>query len=186
MEQNALALSHAYIERCVTAGDVVVDATAGNGNDTLFLAELVGKNGKVFAFDIQEAAILNTKKRLCDAGVLSWCDVICDGHEHMEKYVKQPVKAAMFNFGRLPGGDVHLFTKPETSVRAVQSALNLLVKDGVVTLAVYYGGPNGYDERDALLLFLRNLDHKTYSVLYQEFINYPNEAPLLVCITKTR
>lgn len=186
MEQNALALSHSYIKHCVTEGDVVVDATAGNGNDTLFLANLVGKNGKVFAFDIQKTAVLNTKKRLSDAGVSDWCAVILDGHENMEKYIKQPVRAVMFNFGRLPGGDVHLFTKPETSIQAVQSALNLLVKDGVVTLAIYYGGPNGYEERDALLAFLRNLDHKMYSVLYQEFINYPNEAPLLVCITKTR
>ena len=71
-------------------------------------------------------------------------------------------------------------------VTIIGNGSNLLVKDGVVTLAIYYGGPNGYEERDALLAFFRNLDHKTYSVLYQEFINYPNEAPLLVCITKTK
>ena len=184
MEQNALALSHDYMSRCVKAGDVVIDATAGNGNDTLFLAELVGENGKVFAFDIQEAAILNTKKRLRDAGVSDWCEVIADGHENMEKYVKQSVKAVMFNFGRLPGGDVNLFTKPETSIQAIKMALHLVEKDGLVTLAIYYGGPNGFGEKDAILAFLKELDNRQYSVLYQEFINYPNNAPILVCITK--
>lgn len=184
MEQNALALSHAYIERAVKSGDTVIDATAGNGNDTLFLAKLVGENGKVFAFDIQQTAIENTKKRLTEAGVLDRCHVILDGHEHMKKHVSVPVKAVMFNFGRLPGGDVNLFTKPETSIVAIKSALDLLAQDGIITLAIYYGGPNGFEERDTILAFLQDLDNKSYSVLYQEFINYPNNAPLLVCISK--
>ncbi len=184
MEQNALALSHGYIARHVTAGDTVIDATAGNGNDTLFLARLVGESGKVVAFDIQPQAVENTKKRLLEAGVADWCQVILDGHENMENYVNQPVKAVMFNFGRLPGGDVNLFTKPETSIKAIKAALKLLQKDGIVTLAIYYGGPNGFEERDALLAFLKTLDNRQYSVLCQEFINYPNNAPVLVCISK--
>lgn len=184
MEQNALALSHAYIKRAVRRGDTVIDATAGNGNDTLFLANLVGESGKVFAFDIQQTAIANTKKRLTEAGVSERCTVILDGHEHMQKYVAGSVRAVMFNFGRLPGGDVNLFTKPDTSVAAISAALELIEKDGIVTLAIYYGGPNGFEERDTILAFLKGLDNKRYSVLYHEFINYPNNAPLLVCIDK--
>ncbi len=37
----------------VRTGDVVVDATCGNGLDSLWLARAVGRSGKLYAFDIQ-------------------------------------------------------------------------------------------------------------------------------------
>ena len=118
MVQNALELSHKYIKDVVNAGDTVIDATAGNGNDTLFLAQLVGSEGKVYAFDIQEKAVENTKNRLAENGVF-WCDVILDGHQNMKNYVDTVVKAVMFNFGYLPGGDKSVFTHKETSIPAI-------------------------------------------------------------------
>lgn len=186
MYQNAIELSHEYIERIVRSGDTVVDATAGNGNDTLFLARLVGEGGKVFAFDIQETAIENTKKRLADEGVSERCSVIKDGHQNMKKYVSGPVSAVMFNFGYLPGGDHSIFTTAPTSVQAIEAAMELISDDGIITLAIYYGGDSGFEERDALLEYLRTISNNEYSVLYHDFINYPNCPPLVVSITRSK
>lgn len=186
MYQNAIELSHEYIERTVTFGDTVIDATAGNGNDTLFLAKLVGENGKVYAFDIQQSAIENTNRRLADASVSERCTVILDGHQNMKKYVSAPVKAVMFNFGYLPGGDHSIFTVASTSVQAIKAAMELISDDGIITLAIYYGGDSGFEEHDALLEFLKTISNNEYSVLYHDFINYPNCPPLVVSITRSK
>ena len=186
MYQNAIELSHEYIERTVASKDTVIDATAGNGNDTLFLANLVGDGGKVYAFDIQKSAVENTKKRLSDAGVSDRCEVILDGHQNMKKYVTGPVKAVMFNFGYLPGGDHSIFTSAETSIPAINAAMELISDDGIITLAIYYGGDSGFEEHDALLNYLKTISNKEYSVLYHDFINYPNCPPLVVSITRSK
>ena len=183
MVQNALELSHKYIKETVKEGDIVVDATAGNGNDTLFLAELVGKCGKVYAFDVQLPAIQNTKQRLEENGVLERCEVILDGHQNMKNYVHENVKAVMFNFGYLPGGDKSVFTHKETSIPAIESAMDLIADDGIITLAIYYGGKTGFEEKDALIEFLKGIDNRKFSVLYHDFINYPNCPPLVVTIS---
>ena len=184
--QNAIELSHEYMDKCIKPGDTVIDATAGNGNDTLFLAKLVGEEGKVYAFDIQPQAIENTKKRLADNGVLERCDVILDGHQNMKKYVEAPVSAIMFNFGYLPGGDHNIFTTAPTSIAAIEAAMELISDDGIISLAIYYGGDSGFEEHDALLPFLKSISNKEYSVLYHDFINYPNCPPLVVSITRSR
>ena len=186
MYQNALELSHAYIQGAVRPGDTVVDATAGNGNDTLFLAKLVGDRGHVFAFDIQEQAVENTRKRLLENGVLEYCDVILDGHQNMKKYVTAPVKAVMFNFGYLPGGDQSVFTHADTSIAAILAAMDLIAADGLITLAIYYGGKTGFAEKDALIEFLRGIDNRKFSVLYHDFINYPICPPLVVSISRCK
>ena len=46
-----------FIESAINEGDIVIDATMGNGYDTKYLAEKVGENGYVYSFDIQEEAI---------------------------------------------------------------------------------------------------------------------------------
>ena len=186
MYQNAIELSHEYIERTVCAGDIVIDATAGNGNDTLFLAKLVGKDGFVYAFDIQEKAVKNTIKKLQDNGYSENCKVILDGHQNMKNHVKTSVKAVMFNFGYLPGGDHNIFTVAPTSIAAINAAMELISDDGIITLAIYYGGDSGFEEKDALIEFLRTIDNKQYSVLYHDFINYPNCPPLVVSITRSK
>lgn len=186
MYQNAIELSHEYIEKTVCPGDVVVDATAGNGNDTLFLAKLVGTEGHVYAFDIQEQAVENTRKKLLNNGFSESCTVILDGHQNMKNYVKAPVKAVMFNFGYLPGGDHNIFTIAPTSIEAIKASMELISEDGIITLAIYYGGDSGFEEKDALIEFLKTIDNKQYSVLYHDFINYPNCPPLVVSITRSK
>ena len=104
----------------------------------------------------------------------------------MEDYVQEKgeVSCIVFNFGYLPGGDHELATKPETSVVAMQSALELLKTGGALCLCIYSGGDSGYDERDAILTFLKELDSKKYLVITMEYYNRPNDPPMPVLVKK--
>ena len=102
---------HRMIKEHIKEGDCCVDATAGNGNDTEFLCRLTGADGKVYAFDIQKAAVEHTKKRLEEAGLTERAKVILDGHEHMENYVRETVSAITLISGYLPGGDHQIATQ---------------------------------------------------------------------------
>ena len=110
----------------VQIGDVCIDATAGNGNDTLLLCELVGKEGKVVAFDIQQVAVENTKQRLSEAGFLERAQVLLESHTNMAHYAEEgTVSCIVFNFGYLPGGDHNLSTQKETSISSSRQGFNL-------------------------------------------------------------
>jgi tRNA G37 N-methylase Trm5 len=182
--KNSLGQSHDIIKRVVKEGDSVIDATAGNGNDTLFLASLVGKAGKVYAFDIQNAAVENTEKKLSSAGMLERVTIINDSHHRMDKYVKEEIKAVMFNLGYLPGGNHSIGTKGETTVEALVKAMRLLQDDGIITVVVYYGGDSGFEEKEILMEYIKNIDSKLFTVMKTEFINQKNCPPILVCIEK--
>ena len=184
MERNALGITHDYMRRLIKPGDRVIDATAGNGHDTLCLAELGGEGGHVTAFDIQEKALEQTRLRLEGAGVSERVTLVQDGHQNMKQYVTEPVRAVMFNFGYLPGGDHRICTKSETSIAAIQAAMELISPDGMVMLAIYYGGDSGFGEKDAIMEFLQSIDCHRYSVLCHHFINYPNCPPIAVGIVK--
>ena len=181
---NALALSHDFLSRTVKKGDTVIDATAGNGNDTAFLCDLVGESGRVFAFDVQQAAVERTRALLEEKG-FSNGTVILDGHQHMDAYCKkESVDAVVFNFGWLPGGDHTSFTRKDTSIPAIQTGLELLRQGGVMSLCLFYGRNNGYEERDAVLALVRGLDDRRYSVMVIDFANRKNDPPIFVWIVK--
>ena len=93
---------HHFLEEYVRENDCCIDATAGNGNDTEFLCRMVGEGGKVYAFDVQEEAIRQTRLRLENAGLTARASLILDGHENMAKYVQEEASAVVFNFGYLP------------------------------------------------------------------------------------
>lgn len=162
-----------------------MDATAGNGNDTQVLCELVGETGKVFAFDIQEMAVNNTKERLSKAGLSARAEVLQESHVNMGKYAEEgTVSCITFNFGYLPGGDHNLATKKDTSISAVYEGLRLLKKGGIMSLCIYSGGDSGFEEKDAILTELKKLDGKKYLVIASEYYNRPNNPPMPVLIIK--
>lgn len=179
--KNCLGLSHEYIKKVLKEDDIAVDATCGNGHDTILLSELVGDSGHVYGFDIQKEAIESTKNKL---GQNSNVTLILDGHENMESYINCEVSAIMFNFGYLPGGDHNKATKKETSISAINAGLRLLKKGGLITLCIYSGGDTGFEEKNAIVEFLKELDPKKYAVLSHDFINQKNSPPMLVCIEK--
>ena len=139
---------------------------------------MAGAGGKVYAFDIQEEALERTRTRLNQAGLLDRAVLIRDGHEHMQEYVAEPVSAVVFNFGYLPGGDHRIATRPETSIRAVSQGMELLKPGGIMSLCIYSGGDTGYEERDALLEFLKELDPGKWLVIVSSYYNRRNDPPL--------
>ena len=176
---------HHFIRDHVKAGDICMDATAGNGNDTLLLCELVGDAGKVYAFDIQEMAIKNTKERLLKAGILERAEVLLESHTNMGKYASEgTVSCITYNFGYLPGGDHSLATKKDTSIEAIYEGLRLLKKGGILSLCIYSGGDTGFEEKNAILEELENLDGKKYLVIESRYANRRNDPPMPVLVIK--
>lgn len=181
---NALGLSHKFMEEHVKPGDLCIDGTAGRGRDTLFLAKLVGKEGRVLAFDIQEEAVASTEEYLAENRIKN-TKVYHLCHSKMGDFAEEnSVAAIMFNFGWLPGGDHKVFSHPETSIQAIKAGLKLLKSGGVMTLCIYHGKETGYEEKEALLPFLKTIDPKQYSVLFTDFINRTGDVPIAVLIRK--
>ena len=182
--KKPLLLARELIARCVSPGDVVVDATAGNGHDTLFLAELVGEEGKVYAFDIQDQAISETTRRLADAHLLSRVHLICSGHENMAFYVKEKISAVMFNLGYLPGKNHKLVTRAETTLTAIKTSLEKLNPGGVITLVLYSGHTGGKEEKNAIIDYCSMLNQNFFTVFLYEMINWTNHPPALLTIER--
>lgn len=182
--KNSLGQSHDIVRQIVKAGDTVIDATAGNGNDTAFLAELVGEEGKVYSFDIQDQALQKTKDRLERLGLLKRVELVKDGHQNIKSYVKEKVKTVMFNLGYLPGGDHSIGTRGETTIQAILSSMDLIAVNGIVCIVVYYGGDSGFDEKNAVMEFIKGIDFKRFTVMKTEFVNQLNCPPILICIEK--
>lgn len=174
-----------FITLQVRPGDLCIDATMGNGHDTELLCRLAGGQGRVLAFDIQEAALQNTKKRLQESRVPDNYRLILDSHSHMHRYADAgSVSCITFNLGYLPGGDHALATRADTSLDALKHALALLKKDGLISLCIYSGGDTGFEERDTLLPFLKSLDPRMYLVILSSFYNRPSNPPVPVLIRR--
>ena len=173
------------IERALFPGARAVDATLGNGRDALWLCELVGETGHVTGFDIQPEAVARSHARLQAAGVLDRAELICDGHEHLSKYIAPAtVDAAVFNLGWLPGAPHALTTRTQTTLTAVNAALAALKPGGVLTVCVYPGHAEGAREREALLAWARALDARRYDAMVRAYLNQPNDPPLLIAVKK--
>ncbi|MFZ5352583.1 MAG: class I SAM-dependent methyltransferase [Bacillota bacterium] len=182
--KNSLNISHEYVSKLVNTGDIVVDATMGNGNDTLLLARLVGENGKVYSFDIQQMALDATYRKLEAEGIKDRVQLILDGHQNIDKYVEPGVKAVMFNLGYLPKGDHSIGTKAETTIAAIEKCLKLIAVGGIIIIVVYYGGDSGFDEKNAVMEYIRTIDWRRYSVLVHDFVNQINCPPIAICIER--
>lgn len=187
MLKGVISYAHHLIEESVLLGETVVDATCGNGNDTLFLSKLVGSEGTVLAFDIQEQAITNTKNLLAGHGQDN-VSVIHDSHADIAKYTSlqniDQLGGAIFNLGYLPKSDKQVITKGHSTIQAVHSILALLKEKGLVVLVVYHGHKGGKSEKDIVLEYTNLLDQKQYHVLQYGFINQKNNPPFIVAIQK--
>lgn len=172
-----------FINNFLTKDSVVIDATAGNGNDTLKLLQKIGENGKVFAFDIQKDALKNTEILLREHGFSNY-ELILDSHSQIDKYIRVPVSCVIFNLGYLPRGDHSICTHADTTITAIKKSLNLLADKGFISITVYYGKNSGTEEKISVMEYLKTLDHKKYTVTVHDFYNRPNNPPLTVIITK--
>lgn len=188
-----LRYAHLLVQDHVRPGDCVIDATAGGGNDTLHLARCVGPAGTVYALDIQPEALAKTKARL-DANGFSpespAVHLIQGSHHLMRAFIPESrhgqVAAVMFNLGYFPGGDESRITTEETTLPALEAALDLLRPDGLLTVVVYPGHPGGDAEERAVAAWAEALDHRRYRVLVYKFVNRAGNPPYLIAINKIR
>lgn len=176
--------AHRYIAPVVSPGAVVVDATAGNGGDTLFLAKLAGPAGRVFAFDVQSEALAGTRRLLESYGLLGRVRLIRDDHQRLEQYVGPGVSAVMFNLGYRPGGDKEVITRAATTVPALGAALNVLRVGGRLSVACYPGHPGGRAETRAVVAFCGELPSARFTVVAVRLVNRSPGAPRLIIVEK--
>lgn len=187
--QKNITFAHANLKEVISPGDTVVDATCGNGNDTLMLAEACGKNGHVYAFDIQSQAIKTTKAML-ENKAIHHVTYIQDSHSTIDQYVpeitKGNISAAIFNLGYLPRGDKSIITTPESTITALEKLLHYIRKGGRVALVIYHGHAGGEAEKNDVLSFVKHLDQTVYEVVQYKFINQKNNPPFVVVIQKVK
>ncbi|MBN2557325.1 MAG: methyltransferase domain-containing protein [Clostridia bacterium] len=181
---NALELSHEYAARAVKPGDTAVDATAGKGRDTLFLADLTGADGRVYSFDVQQEAISLTRGLLDKNGGRGNVFLINDGHENMERHIDAGVSCVMFNLGYLPGSDRKVQTSGPSTIKAIEASMRLLRKGGLITIVIYHGGCTGYAERDMVIDLCASIDPGEFDVVKYAYLNQRNDPPIFVCIEK--
>ncbi|EOR23758.1 class I SAM-dependent methyltransferase [Cytobacillus oceanisediminis] len=185
---RVIPFAHQLLGKAVSNGEIAIDATMGNGHDTVFLATLVGDNGKVFSFDIQKDALHATKEKLTSQKLQDIVSLHLCGHEHIMEIVPSTyhgkVSGAIFNLGYLPGGDKSIVTKAETTIAAIEQLLQILSKEGVIVLVIYHGHPEGAIERDKLIAYVENIDQQKAHVLRYQFINGINNPPFIIAIEK--
>jgi predicted methyltransferase len=168
-----------------------IDATVGNGFDTLFLAECVGEKGVVIGFDIHE--MLEASQRLEQAGVSKRVQLCQQGHETMlevmqtimsKSKTQSGIHAIMFNLGYLPRGDTSTITRPHTTLEALQQSIQLLASGGILTIACYRGHDGGNEETELVIAWARGLPQEEYSVIHNTFINKRGTPPELLAVYK--
>ena len=186
---RAVEFSHHLLRERLFPGDMAIDATAGNGHDTHFLAQLTGEDGIVFAFDVQGGAIAATRSLLERWGVpaASW-QLVHAGHETMLEVIPATwhgrAGAVLFNLGYLPGSDKSITTGAETTVAAMRSALTLLRPGGILVAVLYAGHPGGAQEAQAVLDFCAGLPTREFHSVEYRTLNSRNHPPSVVAIEK--
>ena len=178
---DLLALHKQFILAHLGEGDVAVDFTMGNGHDTAFLSKTVGENGHVYAFDVQSQALDSTKMLLANEGCPENYTLVLDSHHKVKEYVSTPIRAGMFNLGYLPGSDKSVTTMRETTMPAIEAAVDLLDHGGVLTVAVYPGHAEGDAEGKMLDEYFATLDRKKICCTQIRILNSPT-SPFFIII----
>ena len=188
--ERILPFARRVMEIAISPGDVVVDATLGNGHDTVFLANLVGPNGKVYGFDIQERAITTTQERITDQLLQDRVILFHKGHEQLIDSIPikdhEKITGAIFNLGYLPGGDKSIVTKSHSTISAIEQLLEIMPQKGIIVLVIYHGHEEGTVERDDLIKYCQHLDQNLAHVLQYQFINQVNHPPFIIAIEKKK
>lgn len=168
----------------IRPGDTVVDATCGTGQDTLALAQAVGEEGTVYAFDIQKKAMILTEAHLLSHGIKN-VRLIKETFASMGDHVPEgSVSAVVFNLGYLPGEDHSITTEAEETLRGLEAALKAIRPGGVVTAVLYDGHEEGQTEKREVMSWAEQLDPKEYHVVFANMLNQKNHPPEILWITK--
>ncbi|MFA6118704.1 MAG: class I SAM-dependent methyltransferase [Parachlamydiales bacterium] len=171
-----LKISHEYWKNFLKKDHIAVDATCGNGYDSLVLLNILLKplNGHLFCFDIQKKAIENTYvllKENTEPQFLEKIIFLNESHEDFSKFIKTPINLFIYNLGYLPKGDKTLTTKKNSTLNSIKSAMQLLAEDGAISIISYPGHKEGAEEEKELIDFFVSLDRTSYSVCYHKWLN---------------
>ena len=180
---DLLQLQKQFILNHLGEGDTAVDFTMGNGHDTEFLSKTVGKDGHVYAFDVQQQAVDSTAANLKKAGCPENYTLILDSHHKVKEYVQGPIRAGMFNLGYLPGSDKSVTTMRVTTMPAIEAAIDLLDHGGVLLVAVYPGHAEGDAEGKMVLDYFATLDRHVICCTLIRILNSPT-SPFFIVIEK--
>lgn len=177
---------HHHLKQILHPGDYAIDATTGNGHDTLFLAQCVGKAGKVFAFDIQQQALASAKRRLQAQQIQTPVIWVHAGHEHMLKHTPGDlygkIKAITFNLGYLPHADKAITTATSTTLTALQASLKLLQAGGTISILAYTGHKGGREEAEAVKNWASSLgDEYTCNITIPQNTKYSPPEWINIC-----
>ncbi len=181
---KVLVFAKKLLKEKIDKNSVVIDATCGNGNDTLFLAKTSAK--KVYSFDIQKIAIERTEKLLEENELLSKCKLILDSHANFDNYVEDEFQAVIFNLGYLPNANHDITTNGKITKLTIEKMLKRISVGGIIVVVIYWGHQNGILEKEILCSYFETLNQKNIEVLQYQFINQKNNAPFLVALEKVR
>ena len=181
-------LTHSFWKRLLKEGDAVIDATCGNGKDSLVLANfLKDKNDtQLFCLDLQKKAIENTTQLLAKEtpDFFPSIQFILGSHEHLPNTPGKKLKLVVYNLGYLPGSDKSITTETASTLKSITQALDLICPGGVISINCYPGHPEGKKEQEALILFLSSLDPRFWSFT-STIWNNRNASPSLLLIQKS-
>lgn len=177
-------LAHHAVTPVLRSGDRAVDATAGNGYDTVYLAEKTGPSGHVYAFDVQREALDRVAEKLSKRGLDKQVTLINEGHEKMAERISGQVSVIMYNLGYLPGSSSEITTSFENVLESIQQGLTMLRPGGIISVVLYPGHEDGRLEKAGLLPFFEQLASSEYTALHYNYLNRLNNPPELVIVQK--
>lgn len=183
---NTIKITRDIIYKNVKEGQTVLDCTVGNGNDTILLANMVGATGKVYGFDVQKEALKITLERLTCENINNRVRLIEDSHASIDLYIDKKLDFIIYNLGYLPKGNKNIKTTKETTLISLKKAINLLNENGLILITCYIGHDGGFEEKEAVELFLKNLNQKEFNSIKYDFINQENFPPILFGVEKSK
>ncbi len=185
---SATRIAHLVMDRALSPGDLCIDATAGNGHDTVFLRSRVGPTGQVLAIDIQGAAIEATGRRLRELGLEKGYRLVEGDHSRLDEITpgewRGRTRVICFNLGYLPGGDRRKTTETNSTIKALAAALDFLAPGGLFSVTAYPGHEEGAGESAAVAAYLAGLSAARFEVCRYVALNAAKAAPVLHLVRK--
>ena len=179
-----LLLAHHFWKNHLRPGDCAIDATCGNGHDTLFLAKLLFPHPESFlaGIDLQAPALENTRQLIKENFTEELSRIYlmqgCHSDFNSLPLPKKP-RLIVYNLGYLPGGDKSITTETESTLKSLQNALSLLPSDGALSITCYPGHSEGAREETAVFEWAKNLNPAQWRVFSYQTLNRPSAPSLL-------
>lgn len=181
--QEHLQLAHDLWKKLLLPSDNVIDATCGNGRDSLYIASNI-KEGRLFCFDIQKKAIEKTSSLLKANHIeLENVSFFNTSHENFNEIPKSvPIKLIAYNLGYLPGGDKSITTKTDSTINSIKAGLDLITEGGALSITCYSGHEEGEKEQSEVFNQLNLIDYKKFDVAIYQWTK--PKSPCLLWIKK--